>query len=423
MRNKNGPAEPARHSDGKVRQQREAERTALLVALSNVLLVAAKYALAVYSGSTALLADAVHSATDVVNSIAIYVGLLFSKRKTRQFPYGLYKIENLAALVTSLFILLAGVEILREILKASRAEIVAARLPAALAGVAFILLWTFLVSRYEQGVGKRLNSPSLMADAQHVFSDLLSTAIIFLALAGNLVGLHLDKAAAAVVVLFIFRAGVQISLEALRVLLDASLDYDTLDKIKSIILSHPQVKAIHFLKGRNSGRFKFVEAEIEVRESRLARAHKISSEIERKIKSEVPGVDEVLLHYEPFKKEEYLFAVPLAQDERTLSAHFGEASYFAFLRYDRHSGRITEKTVLPNPFLNLEKARGIAVAEWLVEKGVDTVLVPKRFEHKGPAYVLHDAEVEVYEVGQVSLDEVTQRIQNGDFLNPETEEE
>ena len=81
------------------------EKTAWLSILTNTLLVAIKATLAVFSGSLAIKADAVHSLSDVVSSIIILIGIKISKRQTRNFPYGLYKLENLVALGTSVLIL------------------------------------------------------------------------------------------------------------------------------------------------------------------------------------------------------------------------------------------------------------------------------------------------------------------------------
>jgi len=404
-----------KHTEKARNEQRQAERTALLVGGSNLLLVAVKYALARWSGSTALLADALHSSTDVVGSAGIYLGLLISRRKTRRFPYGLYKVENFAALMTSLLILLAGGEILREILSVT-AVLRRARLGVTLAGVLGIILWTLLVSRYEERVGRRLRSPSLLADARHVLTDLFSTVVIFFGLVGGLLGWQLDRVAAVIVVLFIFKSGAEISLQAIRVLLDASLDYETLDRIRQVILSFPQVQAIHFLKGRNSGRFKFVEAEIEIREPRLLRAHEVTAKIEERIRNEIPGVDEVLLHYEPVRKKKFLFAVPVAEDERRLSPHFGEAPYFALITWEPGKRAVTQKSIVPNPFLDINRGRGIAVAEWLVARGADAVLTAKQFEHRGPAYVFRNADVAVYPLPGDTLSEVVQRILTGSYL-------
>jgi divalent metal cation (Fe/Co/Zn/Cd) transporter len=120
------------------------ERLALASVLINLVVTGLKYFFGVFSGSLALLADAVHSSADVVSSASIWAGIRLSRRKTKRFPYGLYKVENLVALATSGIILLAGYEIVRNVLWAGE-RVKAARLPYAIGGVIAIavILWPF----------------------------------------------------------------------------------------------------------------------------------------------------------------------------------------------------------------------------------------------------------------------------------------
>lgn len=115
----------------------------------------------------------------------------------------------------------------------------------------------------EQGqkVGKALNSPSLMADAKHMRADMFDNAVVLAGLCSNLTRLDLERMAAFVIVIFIAATGGKILIDGIRVLLDASLDYKTLSLAEKLILSEPQVIKIKSLTGRNSGRYKFIEAE------------------------------------------------------------------------------------------------------------------------------------------------------------------
>ena len=91
------------------------ERLALASIGVNLMVTGLKYFLGWFSGSLALLADAVHSSADVVSSASIWGGIRLSRRKSKRFPYGLYKLENLVALGTSALILLAGYEIVHTV--------------------------------------------------------------------------------------------------------------------------------------------------------------------------------------------------------------------------------------------------------------------------------------------------------------------
>jgi cation diffusion facilitator family transporter len=375
----------------------------------NILLVGIKVSLAVFSGSIALVADAIHSLSDLISSATVLAGIKISKRKSKIFPYGLYKVENLVSLVSSLFIFFAGYEIAVSVFLGEQ-DLNIGRLPVAMAGVVLTILITYTFSRYELHRGRKIGSPSLIADAQHIKTDMLSSGVIFFGLLGGLFRLPLDKVAALVMVFFIGKAGLVIFLDAIRVLLDASLDFETLDRVKSIILEDRKVGTINALWGRNSGRFKFIEADIILKVHDLDRAHAISRRIEREIKEKVPNVDHILVHYEPQKKETRTCVIPLAGDKMTISDHFGEAPYF-YLATLRESDRtILEEKFLHNPFLREKKGKGIKVSEWLVQQGGDTVLTKGNFKGKGPSYVFSDAEVDVHITKAESIEEAVRQV-------------
>ena len=135
---------------------------------------------------------------------------------------------------------------------------------------------TFWFSGYEKKFGQKINSPILLADAAHIRTDVLSNAVVLLAIISSLIGYQFDKIAALIVVGFIAKTGIQILLDGARVLLDASLDYDTLSKVEKIIVDTPQVVELKTLTGRNSGRFKFIEAGIVLTTHNLDKAHFIA---------------------------------------------------------------------------------------------------------------------------------------------------
>jgi len=384
------------------------ERLALASVAVNLVVTGLKYFLGVFSGSLALLADAVHSTADVISSASIWVGIKLSRRKTKRFPYGLYKVENLVSLITAGLILLAGYEILRSVPGAGE-RLRGERLPYAILGVIGVASILLTFSRFELKRARKRNSPSLVADAQHLTTDLFSYCIILVGLAGMYfqVKLPLDKVAALVIVVLIAWVGMKIAVDAIRVLLDASLDFNTLNNIREIILETPQVSKINALKGRNSGRFKFIEADLALKVRELPKAHFVAKGIENRIKSRVPNVDHVLIHYEPVTKEPRVIALPVAADRVHLSEHFGEAPFFLILALKNETGGLLDESWLINPFQSEEKGKGIKVGEWLVGLGIDEVVTAKSFSHKGPYYVFSDNEVEIRQTDGRNLKEIT----------------
>jgi cation diffusion facilitator family transporter len=357
-------------------------------------LVVLKAALGYWAGSMALLADALHSTTDVIASATVWAGIRFSRRRSSGFPYGMYKVENMVSLVLAVLIFLAGYEIVKMVLVRGE-ELNKSALPYAILGVACTLVITFVFSRYELKVGKAVRSPSLIADARHIYTDFLTSGVILIGLIGGYLGLPLDRPAALVVAVFIGWAGGRIAYDAIRVLLDASLDFETLDKIRTIIMDMPQVAKINRLRGRNSGRYTFIEADVSLRVKELEKSHMVSHGIEQHIRQAIPNVDSVLIHCEPLKKEKTVVAVPLKQNRENLSEHFGDAPVFYIGTIRESDGHILQEKFILNPFFREEKGKGIKVSKWLLQQDVDRIFTASAMEGKGPGYVFSDAGVPV----------------------------
>ena len=387
------------------------EKVAVLSVVNNLALSAIKLGLSLLSGSIALVADAIHSFTDVIASLAVFAGLKISRRTSKAFPYGLYKVENLVSLLTAFAIFFAGYEIVKEVFTGETGAALD-HLPIALAGVVVTIGMTFAFSRYEFRVGRRIGSPSLISDAQHVRTDMLSSAAILVGLAGQLFGLHLDRIAALVVVLFIAKAGWAVMVDAVRVLLDASLDFETLDRVKGLLLGDPKVREINGLWGRSSGRYKFIEADITISETRLERAYQVSRALEERIKQELSNVDHILIHYAPLRKEIVTYVIPLEKPEGTASSHFGEAPFFKFVALRMEDDVIVCEDVRINPYMELARGKGIKVAEWLVENEVDVVFLKEPFDGKGPTYVFADADVEVRITEKETAEEIVEELRS-----------
>lgn len=378
------------------------EKTAWLSILTNSCLAGLKTLLAVLSGSLAIKADAIHSLSDVVSSAIILLGIKTSKRQTRNFPYGLYKVENLVALGTSFLIFLVAYEIVREIFFGT-SQLVPEKIPLAVAGIGLTILITGLFSRYELKKGQETGSPSLVADARHIWTDMLSSIVILASLLGSAFGLKVDRYAALIVVVFIARAGLGIAIDAVRVLLDASLDHESLSRIRQIVKADPRVVKINDLRARNAGRYKFVEMDLNLRVEELEKGHRVTEEIKGHIKQGIGNVDHVLIHYGPRCKTNLRVGIPLCENQQTISEHFGEAPYFRLLSPFQETPE-GKDSVLTNPWTHEEKAKGIKVANWLLDHGLDIIIVRTDIAEMGPGYVLGNAGVEIIVVSETDAE-------------------
>ncbi|MGE0643260.1 MAG: cation diffusion facilitator family transporter [Nitrospira sp.] len=369
------------------------KRVALYSLLVNLFLLGLNLAMAAFSGSLALMAETAHNLADLAASATVWIGLTLSQRKSHSFPYGLYKVENVAAIIVGLFIFLTAYEIAREALFGASREVVMH--PAILAGVGIAALVPWLFSRYELRIAQAVNSPSLMADAKEFQAHVLSSGVVLASLLGQWIGWPLDWPAALVIVLWIIHAGWDTLTSGMRVLLDASIDAETLQRIRRIIERQPAVVEVRSLVGRNAGRYRFLEAEIGVRAQSLDKAHQVSHAIESEICSQIPFVERVLIHMEPVSREAVRIAVPLTDQTGTVSRHFGLAPYFALTDKQTVTNDIIREMIIANPFAAHPRGRGLEVAHWLLEQHVDILVTPDDIRDKGPGHAVGDAGVTV----------------------------
>ena len=371
----------------------KSEKVALQAIFLAFIIFAIKLIAAIITGSIALKAEAFHTLTDFIASLTIYVGLKIAKRKTKKFPYGLYKIENLMSVVISVLVIYTGYEIAVEALTAKQVEIKNS-IPGIIILIVAIII-SFVFSKYEKKIGKEINSPILLADANHGYIDVLSNIIVMISIILGTIGYHLDKIATLIVVVFIIKTGIEILIDGIKVLLDASVDYETLSKTEKIILRTPQVFEIKHLIGRNSGRFKFIEANIVIKTHKLEKAHLIADKIENQIKQELGNIDHALIHYEPMQKEKMIYGIPLTEEKNRISSHFGEAPIFMLFTFKPSEKVVEQVDFIANPYNSEIRGKGILAAEFLIKKNIDILIVKKEFANKGPAYVFSDSNVEI----------------------------
>jgi cation diffusion facilitator family transporter len=384
------------------------ERMGIYSLTINVALVVLKLGLAALSGSLALAASATDSAVDIFGSLAVLVGLVISKRKTKAFPFGLYKVENVVSIVIAALILLAGYEIAKEALAGAAGPVTTEWWM--LLGVALTVILPLVWSRYELRVGKAANSPSLMAEARQYQTDVLSSLIVFASVAASSLGFAVDRIGALLIVPFIAKSGWDLVADGMKVLLDASLDAETLGQVKSIIESFPGVKEVKSVVGRNSGRYRFLQADIVVRTGDLEEAHRISEQLDEAIRDGVSNVERVVIHYEPQVKTSLIYGVPLENPSGIVSAHLGKAAYFGLVELKADDGTLLRQEILVNPYQAEERQKGLQVARMLVDQGVDVLLLKEGLEGKGPSYVLADGGVETRITGVNTLNEVVREL-------------
>lgn len=373
------------------------EKAALISVLTSAVLAAGMIVTSVITGSVSVLAQGIHTAVDSVASIAVLIGLRLSGRHTEQFPFGLYKLENLIATVIGVLILLGAYELARDAVRGLRGGGSNLDKPALILIVMPVaIVVTGFMAWYMGKVAKQENSPSLRASSRDALADMASSFAVLIAAALEMGGVkYADGVAALVVVLFLIWSGLRVTLDGLKVLLDASVERDVLDKVRQLAEQDLRIKKVVKVEGRNSGSYRFLSVSIVPRTRDLEEAHHLSHDLEREIISNVANVDRARIELEVEKKDALLFAAPVEEDGTSLASHFGKAPFFALFEVGAKDGDVIKREVLANPFFHLEEQKGIRVTEFLAREGVDMLITKQAMEHKGAFYALQAQGIDV----------------------------
>ncbi len=303
-----------------------------LVSLSvNLLQALLKFIAGILTGSLSMVGEAVHSLSDSFASVVAFITIKLSDKKTKRFPYGLYKLENIGSIVIAFFLLLTAYEMIR---RAISKEVVVKEeyLGLGLGVVVFSLLSSLTLSFLERRAGKRLNSPTLIADSYHTLTDAFGSSLVLMSLLGVYMGYQLDRYFALGVALLISYTAFSILWKEVSVLLDVSADEKTLERIRQVLLSFPEVKEIKGLFVRSSGGKLFADLVIALEGRDFIRMHHLVDLIEQRLKEEIRELDMVFIHYEPVDGEELRVGV-LVDEKGDISQRFGRAKELLIFGY------------------------------------------------------------------------------------------
>ncbi len=363
---------------------KEKKKIAIYSVFLNLFLTVLKVGAGLLSGSASLVADGIHSLADLAASLSVFAGIVIASMRVKGFPYGLYKVENVVSLISAVAIFFAGFEIGREVLF-SEHTIRIKNLPVAVGAVLLTILITYLFSKYERKKGEELHSPSLIADSEHIKTDMFSALVVLVGIIGNYFGYpFIEKLAVLIIVVLIFHAGYEIFIESLKVLLDASLDKETLDGVKEILLSHPLVSKVKSITGRSSGSYKFIEADITFLTNDLKKAHSVVHEVEAKVRKEYPFIEKMVIHLEPEERKENLVAIPI--NGNRVCDRFSECPQILLVLLK--DGSYQEVGRLENKAANLKYGKCIKLVEELAKRNVNCVAVNNLPLGKGVIYAL-----------------------------------
>jgi cation diffusion facilitator family transporter len=288
-----------------VTNDRRKTRAAAISIASNSLLIALKVVAGVITGSVAILTEAAHSSIDLLASLIAF----FSLRKAAEpadasHPYGHAKMENLAAAIEGMLILVGAAVIVYASIHRLAVGAHLDTLGLGIAVVGFSAVANFGVSHYLYREAAATESPALQGDAAHLRTDAWTSV-------GVLVGLTLvaitgvdalDSVTALVVATAIVASGIRLVTSSSRILVDEALPAAELDTVREIMQGHEgtDVLGYHALRARRAGSRRYIDMHVQFREgTTLERAHELAHLLQAEIRARLGGSADVLIHLEP----------------------------------------------------------------------------------------------------------------------------
>lgn len=290
---------------------RKAEAAALLGVFGNIILAIIKGLFGMLANSRALIADAAHSASDVVGSIAVFIGLRAAKQPPDDdHPYGHGKAESISAIIVAVLLFFVGVEITISSFKAFFKPIEAPKMLAVYGALISIVVKEAMF-QYKYRLGRKIKSDAIIANAYEHRSDVYSSLAALLGIGAAIIGEELnvgglvysDPVAGIVVALLIIRMAWKIGAESIHNTLDHVLHEEDTEEFVQIVQRVEGVKKIDELYAREHGYYVIIDIKISVDPYiTVEEGHNVGKKVkERLLKN--GNVQDVLVHVNPYSAE------------------------------------------------------------------------------------------------------------------------
>jgi len=366
------------------------EKVEVVSIAASVVMAGGMLTVALITNSISILAEAIDTIVDIVASISVLIGLKLSSRRSSMFPNGLYKLENLISTAIGALILFSAYELARESIERIVSDSAPLDSPwLVIVTMAAVVACTFLLAHYKGTVGREENSPSLKADAKHSLSDAIASIAIIFGVGMQMAGVpHMDSIVALAVTVFLFWTGVQVTIGGLRVLLDASIESELLDKTRSIVMADPRVRSVLRVEGRNSGSYRFLDISIVPWDSDLRVAEEMAEDLKREIRGEIENVDQVSIEFEAGTPGSITAAYPLEGDGNLVPSRLDNSASFELLGIDTDKGEAVSGEML---YLHQDAAGNAVRLAVLLSRLELDVLLTREMDLDGSAYQVLNA--------------------------------
>jgi cation diffusion facilitator family transporter len=291
---------------------KKAEFAALVGVVGNVILAGIKWWAGVAGNSKALIADAVHSASDVAGSFAVYIGLRAAKQPPDEdHPYGHGKAESIAAIIVAVLLFLVGIEIGKSSIE-SFFHPISPPTAIAIYAVIFGIVVKEAMFQYKYRLGKKLKSDALIVNAYEHRSDVYSSVAALIgigaAMLGGVFGIEWleygDPVAGVFVSLLVLRMAWKLGAESIHNTLDHVLHDEDTQELRQAVSEVEGVMAINELHAREHGHYLIVDLKVSVDPHiTVEEGHRIGKNAKEKL-LENPDVQDVFIHINPYNADE-----------------------------------------------------------------------------------------------------------------------
>lgn len=278
-------------------------RVSLISASTNLLLALLKIIVGFLGNSHALIADGVHSFSDLFSDALVYFAAKVGERRPdAEHPYGHHRIETLAAIIIALLLIGVAGSIIYESTQhfITKTSTTVHGIPVIIIALLSIIgnEWLF---RYTLHAGKRVRSKLLIANAWHNRSDALVSVIVLLSVIGSFFGLHyLDSIGATIIAILILKTAFGMIHQSFSELIDAAVDPQTLKHINDCITAVNGVIDIHMLRTRMHAGKIFVDVHILVDPKiSVSEGHYISDQVYKALCEQIDAVSDITVHIDP----------------------------------------------------------------------------------------------------------------------------
>jgi len=290
------------HEHIDAREHLAARRSLWVSVALNLVLTVVQAVVGLFAGSQALVADAMHSLSDLLaDFVAMLAGHHSRKEADDDHHYGHHRYETAASLILGVLLLAAGAGMLWTAANkfAGNSPLTSVH-PVALVVAVITLVSKEGLFRYMLAIAEKVRSSMLVANAWHARADAASSLVVALGIGGNLLGYPwLDPVAALLVGFMIGKTGWEFAWEALGDLMDRAADEDSVSGIRKVVLETPGVLGLHDLRTRRMGDMILVDVHLELdAELTVRQGHDIAVEARQRVMAAYPVLD-VMTHVDP----------------------------------------------------------------------------------------------------------------------------